>query len=174
VTPVAGTDLLLRNNASANTISALSNSLDEEVTMWTTSHEATTTASAEAVWQALKALHSGTALGPDSDSFQLHGPFRLGTRLTVTPQGQEAMESVITELEPGARYADRTEFGGLTLTFRHRLSPTSTGGTSVRHELEISGEGADELGPELGPQISADFPVAMDELLAAAERGVHD
>ncbi|HEY5221443.1 MAG TPA: polyketide cyclase [Microbacteriaceae bacterium] len=141
--------------------------------MWTTSHEATTPAGPDAVWAALQALHSGIALGPNSDLFELHGPFQAGTRLTVTPQGQEPMESVITELEPGVVYADQTVFGELTLAFRHRLSPTPTGGTTVTHVLEITGGGADELGPELGPQISADFPVAMSELLAAAERGVH-
>lgn len=30
----------------------------------------------------------------------------------------------------------------------------------------------DQVGPEPGPLISGDFPVAMAELLAAAERGV--
>lgn len=141
--------------------------------MWTTSYESTTTADAAAVWAALEALHSGTPLGPESDSFQLHGPFQAGTRLTVTPQGQEPMDSVITELESGAVYADQTVFGELTLTFRHRLGATEHGGTRVSHTLEISGEGAEAIGPELGPQISADFPVAMKELFEAAQRGVH-
>jgi len=140
--------------------------------MWTTQHQGTTAAEPGAVWNALAALHSGTSLGPDSDLFELHGPFAAGTRLTVTPQGQDPMESVITELEPGQVYADQTVFGGLTLTFRHRLDAGAAGGTTVTHELEITGERADELGPELGPQISGDFPVAMGELLAAAERGV--
>lgn len=141
--------------------------------MWTTSQEATTTAGPDAVWAALQALHSGTTLGPNSDLFELHGPFQVGTRLTVTPQGQEPMDSVITELEHGVVYADQTVFGALTLTFRHRLNPTRAGGTTVTHVLEINGVGADEVGSELGPQISGDFPVAMSELLAAAERGVH-
>lgn len=141
--------------------------------MWTTKHQATTTAAPAAVWEALRALHSGTALGPNSDLFELHGPFEAGTRLTITPQGQDPMESVITELERGVLYADQTAFGNLTLTFRHRLAPTPAGGTTVTHELEITGEGAEEIGPGLGAQISGDFPVAMGELLAAAERGVH-
>jgi len=140
--------------------------------VWTTSHEATTTAPARAVWDALRALHSGTPLGPDSDTFELHGPFAVGTRLTVTPQGQEPMGSVIVELEPEQVYADQTAFGDLVLTFRHRLAPQGGGGTRVTHTLEITGPTADQVGPESGPQISGDFPVAMAELLAAAERGV--
>jgi hypothetical protein len=34
--------------------------------------------------------------------------------------------------------------------------------------LEIAGPGVDEVGPELGPQISEDFPAAMADLFAAA------
>lgn len=139
--------------------------------MWTTSFEAVTTASTDAVWGALKALHSGTPLGAGSDSFELHGPFEVGTKVTVTPQGQDPMESTIVELQPGRVYADQTVFGDLTLTFRHRLSPLESGGTTVVHILEITGESADEVGPQVGPQISDDFPTAMAELLAAAERG---
>jgi hypothetical protein len=137
--------------------------------MWTTDFRATTPAEPAAVWAALEALHSGTPLGPNSDAFELHGPFAVGTTVTVTPQGQEAMQSVITELEPERVYADQTAFGELVLTFRHELTATDDGGTEVAHTLVIDGSGADEVGPELGPQISGDFPLAMDELFAAAE-----
>jgi hypothetical protein len=138
--------------------------------MWTTSHSETTDAAPEAVWTALEKLHSGTPIGPNSDAFELHGPFQAGTTLTITPQGQEPMQSTIVELLPGRVYADRTVFGDLELTFRHDLVPTPDGGTRVTHTLVIDGPGADHVGPELGPQISGDFPVAMSELLAAASR----
>lgn len=138
--------------------------------MWTTNYEQTTTAAPSAVWGALEKLHSGTPLGPHSDSFELHGPFAVGTTLTITPQGQEPMQSTIVELVPDTAYADRTVFGELELTFRHDLTPTADGGTTVTHTLVVEGPGSDEVGPELGPQISGDFPVAMAELLSAAER----
>src|ERR1700712_4915342 len=101
--------------------------------MWSTAYQSGTTAGQGAVWAALQALHSGTPLGPDSDSFVLHGPFAVGTEITVTPQGQDPMTSVITELEPGERYADRTTFGPLALTFRHELAAAEEGGTVVTH-----------------------------------------
>lgn len=140
--------------------------------MWTTSYTAQTTAKSTDVWDALRALHSGISLGPASDTFELHGPFAVGTRVTVRPQGQDAMQSMITELEPGLVYADQTSFGELLLTFRHQLESTPTGGTTVTHTLEITGTGCDQVGPELGPQISGDFPVAMAELIAHAESGM--
>jgi hypothetical protein len=142
------------------------------IIMWTTEHTAETSAARSAVWDALRALHSGVALGPLSDRFELHGPFAVGTELSVTPQGQDTMRSVIVERVENEVYADRTAFGGLTLTFRHILSALPGGGTRVTHQLEIDGEDADRVGPELGPQISGDFPAAMAELLAAAERRV--
>jgi len=137
--------------------------------MWTTNYEQTTAAAPSAVWGALEKLHSGTPLGPNSDAFELHGPFAVGTTLTITPQGQDPMQSTIVTLVPGVTYADRTLFGDLELTFRHDLSPTADGGTTVTHTLTIDGPGSDEIGPELGPQISGDFPDAMAELLSAAE-----
>ncbi|RIX27693.1 SRPBCC family protein [Amnibacterium setariae] len=136
--------------------------------MWTTRHEAETDADPGAVWAAIEALKHGARWSDATDAFELHGPFAVGTRITVTPAGQDAMTSVITELVPGERYADRTDFQGLALTFRHALMPLADGGTRVTHVLEIDGDGADEIGPELGPRIASDFPAAMDELLAAA------
>jgi hypothetical protein len=38
----------------------------------------------------------------------------------------------------------------------------------VIHRLEVSGPAADQVGPELGPAITKDFPEAMDALLARA------
>jgi len=80
------------------------------------------------------------------------------------------MRSVIVELDEGRSYADSTRFGDLTLLFRHTLDTLPTG-TRVTHRLEIHGPDADDAGPELGPQISGDFPVTMDGLLAAARAG---
>lgn len=134
--------------------------------MWTTDYSAETSASPEAVWAALRDLHSGTPLSERSDRFELHGPFEKGTELSVTPQGQDTFRSRITELAENEVYEDETRFGEVVLRFRHTLAPLSGGGTRVTHRLEIEGE----AGPELGPQISEDFPVAMSDLLASAER----
>ncbi|MBN9748393.1 MULTISPECIES: SRPBCC family protein [unclassified Amycolatopsis] len=134
--------------------------------MWTTDYSAETSASPEAVWAALRALHSGTSLSERSDRFELHGPFEKGTELSVTPQGQDTFRSRITELTENEVYEDETRFGDVVLRFRHTLAPLSGGGTRVTHRLEIEGS----AGPELGPQISEDFPVAMSDLLGYAER----
>ena len=138
--------------------------------MWSTTFAAETSATPEAVWAALRDLHSGVKLSDGSDTFELHGPFEAGTEISVTPAGQDTFRSVIIELDDSRVYADRTEFGDLTLVFRHTLTPLPNGGTEVTHQLQIDGPSADQAGPELGPQISEDFPAAMADLFAAAER----
>ena len=135
--------------------------------MWTIEHTAITDAQPAAIWAALRELHSGVPLGEHSDHFELHGPFAVGTEVSVTPQGQDTMRSVIVELDEGRSYADSTRFGDLTLLFRHTPDALPSG-TRVTHRLEIHGPSADDVGRELGPQISGDFPITMDELLAAA------
>jgi hypothetical protein len=137
--------------------------------MWNTEYSTETDLSPEAVWAALRDLHSGTRLSDRSDAFELHGPFAVGTAISVTPQGQGTFRSTITELAENEVYADQTTFGDLTLLFRHTLTARpGGGGTTVTHRLEIGGPGSAQQAPELGPQISEDFPVAMADLLAAA------
>lgn len=141
--------------------------------MWTAQHTAETDLPPAAIWTALRELHTGVTASPGGDRFEIHGPFAVGTELDVTPQGQETFRSRITELVENERYADVTEFGDLTLTFRHTLDPTGAG-TRITHQLVIDGPGADSAGPELGPQITADFPEALQGLIAAASASADD
>jgi len=135
--------------------------------MWTTEYTAETDIPPHGVWIALREIHIGATPAPGGDTFEIHGPYEVGTQLSVTPSGQDTFRSEIVELVEDERYADRTEFGNVILTFRHALVPTDRG-TKVTHELVIDGPGADTVGPELGPQISADFPTAMEGLFEVA------
>lgn len=135
--------------------------------MWQTEHSAETDLSAQQLWHTFEDIHSGRLVLPGGDTFAPEGELAVGTRIVVTPAGQDPMTSVITEFEPPARYADETAFNGLTLTFAHVFEPTASG-TRITHQLTIEGVAADEIGPELGPQISSDFPAQLDALIAAA------
>ncbi|GAB3795558.1 SRPBCC family protein [Humibacter antri] len=141
--------------------------------MWSTEYTAHTPLSATEVWAALRALHEGRLSYEGCDEFMLHGPFAVGTRVSVTPEGQETFDSTIVDLVHGSTYADETVFDDLVLRFRHTLVADG-GGTNVTHRLEIDGPSADEVGPELGPQISGDFPESMQRLLDAATAGGFD
>ena len=136
--------------------------------MWSNEYTAVSPLPARAIWAALKALHEGRLSYEGSDTFVLHGPFAIGTRVSVTPAGQETFESRIVDLVDNETYADETAFGDTKLLFRHTLVPVD-GGTRVTHRLEISGPSAAEVGPELGPQISGDFDASMAKLFEQAK-----
>ncbi|MFD8483244.1 SRPBCC family protein [Kitasatospora sp. NPDC059673] len=138
--------------------------------MWQHEYTADTTAAPHAVWAVLSDLNSWPSWDTSMESVTLDGPFAVGSKVAMTPTGQEPIVSVITQIEENHVYADETEFGGTTLRFSHTLTALPEGGTRVLHRLEITGPDADGLGPELGPMITEDFPEAMAGLLAQAER----
>jgi hypothetical protein len=125
-----------------------------------------------AIWGALRDIETGVVPMGSGDLRETTGPFEVGTVLRSTPVGIDTLESTITELEPGRLLAIRTNFNGLVLLLRHVLDPLDGAGTRITRRLEISGPAADRQGPVAGPRISADYPQALDELVAVARRQV--
>jgi uncharacterized protein YndB with AHSA1/START domain len=136
--------------------------------MWTHEHAAESPLPAGAIWQVLADLDNWARWDTSMERVELHGPLQAGSTVTMTPKGQDPITSVITEVTENERYADQTEFGGVTLAFSHTLTPLPGGGTRIVHRLEITGEEAAEAAPEIGPMITEDFPDAMAALLAHA------
>jgi hypothetical protein len=136
--------------------------------MWTHEHTAETALAPEAVWRVLEDMENWPRWDTSMEEVTLEGPFAVGTRVTMKPTGQDPITSVITAATENERYADETDLGDVVLRFSHTLTRLPQGGTRIIHRLEISGPKAAELGPELGPAITADFPEAMQALLAYA------
>jgi len=136
--------------------------------MWTYEHAAESPLPAEAIWKVLADLDSWALWDTSMERVELHGPLKAGSTVIMTPKGQDPITSVITEVTENERYADQTEFGGVTLGFSHTLTRLPVGGTRIVHRLDITGGQADEAGPEIGPMITEDFPDAMAALLAYA------
>jgi uncharacterized protein YndB with AHSA1/START domain len=136
--------------------------------MWIHEHTAESPLPAQAIWNVLADLDGWARWDSSMERVELHGPLTAGSTVIMTPKGQDPITSVITEVTQNERYADQTEFGGVTLAFSHTLTPLPGGGTRIVHRLEITGEQADEVGPEVGPMITEDFPEAMAGLLACA------
>ena len=136
--------------------------------MWEHEHTAETAISPEAVWRVLADLDQWASWDTSMDWVRLEGPFQVGSQVTMKPKGQDPITSVILEATENQAYADQTDLGEVTLRFSHTLQPLAGGATRVIHRLKITGPAADQLGPELGPAITEDFPEAMDALLARA------
>src|SRR4051794_36947404 len=77
-------------------------------TMWSHEYTAISPLPAQAIWSALKAVHEGRLTYEGADTFVLHGPFAKGTRVSVTPVGQNTFESTIVDLIENVTYADET------------------------------------------------------------------
>jgi uncharacterized protein YndB with AHSA1/START domain len=136
--------------------------------MWTHEHTAETALAPQAVWNVLKDIDNWARWDTSMETVRLEGPFAVGTRVAMTPTGQEPITSVITAITENELYADETDLGDVILRFSHTLTRLADGGSRITHRLEITGPKAGELGPELGPAITADFPDAMRALLAYA------
>jgi Polyketide cyclase / dehydrase and lipid transport len=136
--------------------------------MWTHEHTVETAVTAEAIWSVLRDIDNWTRWDTSMDEVSIQGPFQVGTQVLMTPKGQEPIRSIITGIRENEYYADETAFGEVTLSFSHTLTGLPGGGTRVTHRLEITGPTADEVGPQLGPAITEDFPEAMRALLAHA------
>ena len=136
--------------------------------MWEHQHTAETAASPEAVWHVLRDLDQWATWDTSMEWVRLQGPFQVGSQVVMKPKGQDPITSVIVEASENRLCADQTDLGEVTLRFSHTLEPLAGGGTRVIHRLEITDPAADQVGPELGPAITEDFPEAMDALLPRA------
>jgi uncharacterized protein YndB with AHSA1/START domain len=136
--------------------------------MWSYEYAAETAVPRELIWKALADIDSWATWDTSLEAIKLDGPFAVGSEISMTPAGQEPIKSTIVELAPLERYADETTFAGVVLRFSHTLTDLADGGTRIVHRLEITGDGADQTGPEIGPMITADFPEAMDGLISYA------
>ncbi len=138
--------------------------------MWYHEHSAETGLAPAAIWRVLRDVDHWTDWDTSMRSVSLLGPFGVGTRVSMTPKGQDAIIATIVDARENERYADETQIDGLTLRFSHALTPLPGGGTRITHRLEIHGAEADRLGPRVGPAITEDFPEAMAALIGQAAR----
>jgi uncharacterized protein YndB with AHSA1/START domain len=138
--------------------------------MWVHEHTAETAVPREKVWAALADIDSWSEWDTSMAEIKLDGPFAVGSTVSMTPIGQDPIRSRIVEIEDGTTYADETSFGGVLLRFSHTLTELPDGITRITHRLEITGDEAGTVGPEIDPMTTADFPDAMDALIAYADK----
>jgi hypothetical protein len=137
--------------------------------MWTYEHSVETTGTPAAVWNCYADPTLWRTWDAGIEELDIHGPVQTGTTVTMKPAGQDPVTFTIVEARPGELMIDETDLGGATLRFIHRLRPVA-GGTRITHRVEIDGPAADEIGPGLGPAVTADLPEAMEALAKLAGR----
>src|SRR6201999_4256998 len=103
------------------------------------------------------------------ETIDVDGPFAVGTTFIMTPPGDEPIRMRLVEIEPGASFTDEMDAGDFVVRTEHRLESAAGGLTRIVYRTQITGEAAGHVGPELGPQITADFP---DVVAALAPLGL--
>jgi uncharacterized protein YndB with AHSA1/START domain len=138
--------------------------------MWTAEHTIETSAAPEAIWRAWADVPRWPEWNADLALAELAGEFAAGSTIRMTSVDGDTVELRIAEADEPQLFVDEAELGGVTVRTTHRVE---AGGPERRiiYRMEISGPEADTLGPELGPQISGDFP---EVLAALADRAEHD
>ncbi|MGW4741771.1 SRPBCC family protein [Nocardia xishanensis] len=138
--------------------------------MWKYEHSAETTVSPEALWRSWSDPNRWPEWNPGIETFELDGPFAPGTTFRMTSPDGDTVELRFVEIVPGELWSDVFTGDGFDILTVHRLESLPSGQTRVIYRTEITGPAADTAGPEIGPQITADFPEVVAGLIEHAEQ----
>jgi uncharacterized protein YndB with AHSA1/START domain len=142
--------------------------------MWAAEHSIETSARPEQVWRLWADVDGWPEWNGDIERIELEGSFAAGGRIVMTPIGQEAIELRIAEALEPVLFVDEADLGDIVVRTTHQVERPGTERSRVTYRMEISGPAADTVGPELGPEISADFPETLAALVARAEAASTD
>ena len=137
--------------------------------MWEYEYSVETTAAPEALWRHWSDMASWPQWNDGIETIDVEGPFEAGTAFTMTPPGEEPIRMRLVEIKPGESFTDEMDAGDFAVRTEHRLEPAPGGRTRIVYRTEITGEAAGHIGPQLGPQITADFPEVLAALAKRAE-----
>ena len=137
--------------------------------MWEYEHSTETTAAPDEVWRHWSDMTAWPRWNDGIEELDIDGPFAVGTTFTMTPPGDEPVRMRLTEITPGELFTDEMDGGDFVVRTVHRLEPAAGGRTRIIYRTEITGPAADQIGPQLGPAITADFPHVLAALVKLAE-----
>lgn len=138
--------------------------------MWVNEQTVETTAAAEDVWALWSDFAGWPTWNSDIDRIELDGPFATGSTILMTPAGDDPVELRIVEAVEPTLFVDEADGGDFVVRTTHRVDPLDANRNRVVYRMEISGAAGDTIGPEIGPQISGDFPQVLAALVELAER----
>jgi hypothetical protein len=137
--------------------------------MWATEHSIETSAAPEAIWRLWADVPGWPDLNGDIERIELRGPFTAGSRISMTPIGEEPVELRIADAVEPILFVDEAELDEIVVRTVHRVDRLDGERTRVTYRMEITGPAADTLGPQIGPEISGDFPQTLAALRQQAE-----
>jgi hypothetical protein len=136
--------------------------------MWTTEQTIEADAPREAIWALWEDVAGWPAWNAGVERADLAGTFAPGSRITMVPPGEDPIELTIAETEEPERFVDEADLGPIVVRTEHLAQRLDDGRVRVTYRTEITGAEADTMGPEIGPQITADFPDVLRSLVESA------
>jgi len=137
--------------------------------MWATEHSVETSAAPKEIWRLWADVAGWPDWNGDIERIELVGPFATGGRIVMTPIGQEPIELRIAEAVEPELFVDEAELDEIVVRTIHRVERLDPERVRVTYRIEITGQGADTVGQNVGPEISADFPQTLAALVERAE-----
>jgi uncharacterized protein YndB with AHSA1/START domain len=138
--------------------------------MWVNEQAVETTASAQDVWRLWADVAGWPTWNGDVERIELDGPFATGSTIVMTPKGDDAVELAIVEAVEPTLFVDEADGGDFVVRTTHRVEPLDAERNRVVYRMEITGPAADTVGPQIGPEISGDFPQVLAALVSLAEQ----
>jgi hypothetical protein len=139
--------------------------------MWEKEYSVVTQAQPEQIWRLWTDVAGWPAWNGDIERIELIGPFAPGSRILMTPIGEEPVELRIAAIREPELFVDEADLGEIVVRTAHRVEQIDSARSLVTYRMEITGPAADTLGPQIGPEISGDFPQTLAALVARAESG---
>lgn len=136
--------------------------------MWTTEHSVETIASPVSIRRLWSNVATWGEWNADIARIEISGPFAAGSVIAMTPTGQDTVELRLSEVSEPELFVDEADLGDVVIRTVHRIDRLDGGRSRVTYRMEITGPAADMIGPELGPQISGDFPEVLAALVEKA------
>jgi hypothetical protein len=137
--------------------------------VWAVEHTAETTAGAQAVWRIWADVERWGEWNTGVERIELRGPFAAGSTILMTPPGDEPVELRIAEAVEPEVFVDEADGGDFVVRTTHRVEGIGDERSRITYRMEITGPAAETVGPEIGPEISGDFPEVLEALAARAE-----
>lgn len=142
--------------------------------MWTYSHSVESSAPPAAIFARFRDVATWPEWDASLERMELDGPFVAGTTGRMVMRGQAPLATRLAWVELDRGFHDETPvpWAGVVVYVGHDLEPLERGGTRITFAVRIVGPNAAQLGPTIGPQITADFPLTMAALVARVEDAV--
>jgi uncharacterized protein YndB with AHSA1/START domain len=137
--------------------------------MWAVEHSIDTDATAPAVWHLWADVEHWPEWNAGVERIELHGPFAVGSTILMTPPGDEPVELRISEAIEPELFVDEADGGDFVVRTTHRVETVGEERSRITYRMEITGPAAETVGPQIGPEISGDFPQVLAALAARAE-----